>query len=352
MDFAFSEEQEMLRTAARSWLRAQYPPDRAASLADSEHGWDPQSWRELDRLGWLDPDLSMLEYAVLAEEAGYALYPGPWWSTVALAGPVLGRLPSVPTTLAWAESAAADLRSAAISAGTTATIAGGTWTLSGTKRRVPDLAVAESVLVVAAADGGIGVWQLVVPAESVVPVSTMDKTRRLAELRLESAPAELIVAPGAAGDAMAKVRRRAVALLSCEAVGIAQWALDTSSTHAKERLQFGRPIGSYQGVSHQIADVYTSLQLSRSLAYRAAWAVDTGADDVDEAVTVAAVSAGPCAVRACESAMQVLGGIGFTWDHPLHRFYKRAQWIAGFDGTGQSRRAELATVLLGPGTTS
>ena len=348
MDFAFSEEQEMLRTAARSWLKAQYPPDRAAGLADSEQGWDPQSWRELERLGWLDPDLSMLEYAVLAEEAGYALYPGPWWSTVGLAGPVLGRLPSTPTTLAWADSAAADLRSAAISTETTATDSGGTWTLSGTKLLVPDLAISESVLVVAAAEGGTGIWRLDVPTDAVLPVSTMDKTRRLAELRLDSAAAELIVEPGAAGNALAAVRRRSVALLSCEAVGIAQWALDTSSTHAKERLQFGRLIGSYQGVSHQVADVYTSLQLSRSLAYRAAWAVDTGAEDVEEAVTVAAVAAGPCAVQACESAMQVLGGIGFTWDHPLHRFYKRAQWITGFDGTGQSRRAEIAAALLDP----
>lgn len=346
MDFAFSEEQEMLRSAARSWLKAYYPADRPASLADSEQGWDPRSWRELESLGWLDPDLGMLEYAVLAEEAGYALYPGPWWSTVAMAGPILGRLPSESTTLAWAEAGAPDLRSAASASTMTATESGGTWTLSGTKLRVPDLAIVGSVLVVAGADAGSGIWQLAVPAAGVVPVSTMDKTRRLAELRLERAPAELVVPPGGAGDALAGVRRRAVALLSCEAVGIAQWALDTSSAHAKERIQFGRPIGSYQGVSHQIADVYIALQLSRSLAYRAAWAVDSAAPDVDEAVTVAALSSAASAVQACESAMQVLGGIGFTWDHPLHRFYKRAQWIAGFDGTGQSRRAEIAATLL------
>lgn len=337
----------MLRAAARSWLQAQYPTDRPASLADSADGWDPRSWQELEALGWLDPELGTLEYAVLAEEAGYALYPGPWWSTVALAGPILGGLPDEPTTLAWAEDGAPDLRSAAASSTMTASRTDDAWTLSGTKLRVPDLAIARSVLVVAAAGNGTGIWQLPTSAAVVTPLSTMDKTRRLAELRLDAAPAEPVVQPGGALQALAAVRRRAVALLSCEAVGITQRALDLAAAHAKERTQFGRPIGSFQGISHQIADVYTALQLSRSLAYRAAWAVHTDSADVDEAVSVAAVSTGAGAVHACETAIQVLGGIGFTWDHPLHRFYKRAQWIAAFDGTGRSRRAELAATLLG-----
>lgn len=347
MDFAFSEEQEMLRTAARSWLSAHYPAERPAMLADSAPGWDPESWRELSALGWLDPDLGMLEYAVLAEEAGYALYPGPWWSTVALAGPVLGALPAEPTTLAWAEDGAPDLCSAAASSTVDAAEHDSVWRLSGTKRRVPDLAIATSVLVVAQAVGGVGIWRVLIDGVSVAPVSTTDETRRFADLRLDSTDADLIVAPGQAVESLLAVRRRALALLSCEAVGIAQRALDMSSAHAKERTQFGRPIGSYQGVSHRIADIYTALQLARSLAYRAAWAVSSDAPDVDEAVSVAAVSAGEGAVHACEGAMQVLGGIGFTWDHPLHRYYKRAQWISTLDGNARAHRTELATVLLG-----
>ncbi|MBA2391066.1 MAG: acyl-CoA/acyl-ACP dehydrogenase [Geodermatophilaceae bacterium] len=346
MDFAFSEEQEMLRAAARSWLKAQYPADRMVSAADSERGWDPRSWQELDSLGWLDPGLGMLEYAVLAEEAGYALYAGPWWSTAALAAPVLGAMPDQPTTLAWAEPGTPDLRSAGRSSTMTATRAGEAWELTGSKLRVPDLAIADSVLVVAGAEGGSGIWQTQLPEHGVTPLSTMDTTRRLAGLRLDSAAATMVIEPGEASDVLVRVRRRSVALLSCEAVGIAQRALDLCSAHAKERIQFGRPIGSYQGVSHRVADVYTALQLSRSLAYWAAWAVDADAPDVDHAVTVAAVSAGEGAVRACESAIQVMGGIGFTWDHPVHRSYKRAQWIAAFDGTARSRRAEVAAALL------
>jgi len=346
VDFAFSEEQEMLRGAARSWLSSTFPPQRVAELADSQDGWDPASWSQLRRLGWLDDDLGMLELAVLAEEGGYALLPAPWWSTVALTAGVLGRVPQAPTTLAWAEPGRSDLRAAGLASATAATDADGGWQLSGTKVRVPDLAAAESVLVTAEAPGGVGIWRVAVAEGVATPRATVDLTRRLSDLVLVDAPAELVISPGGAGAALAGVRRRAVGLLACEAVGIMQRTLELATEHAQQRTQFGRPIGSYQAVSHPIADLYTALALARSLAYRAAWTVDTDAPEVDEALALAALAAGDGAVRACETAIQVLGGVGFTWDHVLHRYYKRAQWIAAFDGTTQSRRAELAAVLL------
>lgn len=347
MDFAFSAEQMLLRAAARSWLADKYPAARVARLADHEEGWDPGSWGELVALGWLDPDLGILEYAVLAEEAGYALYPGPWWSTVALAGPVLGAPPQEPATLAWAEPGVPYLRCAGRATRTTATRDGGSWTLTGQKLRVPDLGNVATTLVVAGTPDGAGIWRVATRTADVRSVSTVDATRRLGVLTLDRCPGEVVTEPGLAADPLTEVRRRAVALLACEAVGITQRALDLSSAYAKERTQFGRAIGTFQGVSHRIADIFTALQLARSLAYRAVSCLDTGTADVDEAVTVAAVSAGEGAVFACESAMQAMGGIGFTWDHPLHRFYKRAQWIAAFDGTPRSRRAELAALLLG-----
>lgn len=355
MDFAFAEEQDMLRAAAREWLTDRYPPGRVAELADSDDGWDPRSWRELTGLGWLDPDLGMLDYAVLAEEAGRALYPGPWWTTIGLGGPVLGTVPTEPTTLAWAAPGAGGLL--ALGPAVRAEPRGAGWTLAGRSLRVPDLATCVDVLVVADAPGaGVGIWSVRVGDAGVHPLSTVDGTRRLADLTLDEAAAELVVAPGRAAPVLAAVRRRASALLACEATGIAQRALDVAAAHAGTRTQFGRPIASYQAVSHRIADVYTRLQLGRSLAYRAAWAVgeaeaDSATDaaaEADTAVTLAMASAGEGAVLACESAIQVLGGIGFTWDHPIHRWYKRALWIAAFEGTRQSRRAELATVLLGP----
>jgi len=114
----------------------------------------------------------------------------------------------------------------------------------------------------------------------------------------------------------------------------------------KQRQQFGRPVGTYQGVSHRIANIFVSLELARSLAYWAAWCVSTGDPQAADACAAAKASAGEAAVFAAENAIQSMGGIGFTWDHPLHRFYKRAQWIASYDGFAREHRATLAAALL------
>ena len=181
--------------------------------------------------------------------------------------------------------------------------------------------------------------------ETVHPLSTEDRTRRLGELRLDGTPAERLDVD--AGVALRAVRRTALALLACEATGVTQRALDLAVDYAKTRTQFDRPIGSYQGVSYRLANVYMALALARSLAYRAAWCVSVDDPAQDEAVASAAVAAARAAVGGCENAIQAMGGIGFTWDHPLHRYYKRAQWIAGFDGSPTRHRAELADLVLG-----
>jgi alkylation response protein AidB-like acyl-CoA dehydrogenase len=177
----------------------------------------------------------------------------------------------------------------------------------------------------------------------VVARSTMDRTRRLGELRLDSTPARPLDAPV---DALADVRRRALALLSCEAVGVAQRALDLAASYTKERQQFGRVIGTYQGVSHRVANTFVALALARSMAYWAAWAVSENDPQADLAVAGAKVSAGEGAVFACEEAIQVHGGIGFTYEHVLHRYYKRAQWIDNFDGAPRAQRALIADALF------
>jgi alkylation response protein AidB-like acyl-CoA dehydrogenase len=349
VDFAFSEEQQWLRRAAKDWLADRYGTDKVAALADSDAGWDPAVWKELTDLGWLDPELGMLEHAVLAEETGYALLPAPWLSTVALAGPAYGEAPpGRPATLAWLDDGASSLREAALSAACRADEEVDGWRLSGGKRAVPDATAAEEAVVVARTGNGVALFRLDLAAhpETVHSLSTMDGTRRLAELRLEGTPAELLVDPSGTAAVLAAIRRRALALLACEAVGVTQRALDIAVEHVKVRTQFDRPIGSYQGVSHRLANVYMGLELARSLAYRAAWAVAAESADVDEAVATATVSAGQAAVFGCENAIQSMGGIGFTWDHPLHRFYKRAQWIEGFEGFGRAHRADLAAAIF------
>jgi alkylation response protein AidB-like acyl-CoA dehydrogenase len=137
-----------------------------------------------------------------------------------------------------------------------------------------------------------------------------------------------------------------LAALALEATGIAQWALETGVEHAKTREQFGRPIGVYQAVSHPLADTYVESELARSLAYWAAWCVAEDDEQTPIAVAAAKSYAGDVAVAACERAIQVLGGIGFTWEHPLHTYYKRSLEIQAHGGYSREQRAKIAAWLL------
>ena len=137
-----------------------------------------------------------------------------------------------------------------------------------------------------------------------------------------------------------------LAALALEAAGIAQRALEFGVEHARTREQFGRPIGVYQAVSHQLADTYVETELARSLAYWAAWCVAEGDEQAPVAVAAAKAYCGDAAVSACERSIQVHGGIGFTWEHVLHVYYKRALWIQAFGGYAREHRAQIAAWLL------
>jgi alkylation response protein AidB-like acyl-CoA dehydrogenase len=244
----------------------------------------------------------------------------------------------------------------------------GSHRLGGRKVDVPDMQLAETVVVLAVADAG----DATVPALCVVQRSTaddcadgpdgvrvtyqptLDGTRRVAQVEFDGAPVSAL----AGADCISRVRRRAFAGLAAESVGVAQRALDLAVAHASSREQFGRPIGSYQAIAHRIVDVYVAVELARSLAYRAAWWVATtedgsrvrghtvGVAEVDGACAAAKAAASDAAVQACETLIQVLGGMGMTWEHPAHRLYKRAladRWYAGSPAT---HRAVLAAALL------
>ena len=335
MDFAFSAEQEMLRAAAREYLADKVPAARMVSLAETEPAGRPAAgvteiWAGLAELGWLDLE-DFLDETVLFEEAGRAMLPVPYLSTVALARPAL--VSEQPTTLAWTEDAAPLLTS-----GSWTTRADARGRLTGSKRLVPDLALAERVVVVASD----GLYAVDVSADLVRSLSTVDKLRPLADLTLDSTPGERV------GDLelLPLIRRRAYAAYASEAVGVAQAALDLAAEHTRTRQQFGRIIGTYEAVSHQVADIYTALALARSLATWAAWTISADDPGAELACKAAKAAAGDAAVLACEKAIQVHGGIGFTYEHVLHRYYKRAQWISSFEGTGRAQRAEIASALL------
>ena len=245
--------------------------------------------------------LSFLEEAVLLEELGRALYPGPYFSTVALALPALP-----PEELSRVASGEAR------------------WSAE-VEGLVPDLALVDRVVTTEGA----------APAEGET-LETMDSTRRLGRL----APGPRDPLPGGID------RPRLRAALALEAVGIAQRALEYGIAHAKERHQFGKSIGVYQAVSHSLVDAFMATELARSLAYWAAWCVAESDPEQGAASAAAKAYASEAAVSACERSIQVLGGIGFTWEHPLHRYYKRAQWLQAFDGFPAAQRAEVADQLL------
>jgi acyl-CoA dehydrogenase-like protein len=286
-------------------------------------------------MGWLDPELGVLEHAVLAEESGFGLLPAPLFSTLALAWPMLDN--ELRGAVATGE------RSATLASAGDVTTSGDT--LSGVRRLVPDLTSVTDV-VVPTADGVFAVDVAAHP-DVVVSRSTVDRTRRLGELHLDGTPARrLDVSP----DALTEVRRRSLAWASCEAVGVAQRVLDLAADYTKTRQQFGRVIGTYQGVSHRVSNIFVQVQLGRSLAYWAAWAVAEGDVQQDTAVAAAKSAATEGAVFACENAIQAHGGIGFTWEHVLHRFYKRAQWLEAFEGFGRVHRARIAAAILDDAT--
>jgi len=304
MDFTYTPEQDALREQARAYLADRPEP----------------SWSDLAELGWTGvsiPEedggagLGFVEEAVLFEELGRALYHGPFFSTIA------ATLPALPDELR-----------AEVAAGATS------WTLAFGPL-VPDLDTADRVAVV----GGDGIYELEGAEREIL--ETTDDSRPLGVVRGGDPGRRL-----SDSNVLPEIRNRTLAALAIEACGIARRALEFAIEHATTREQFGKKIGGYQAVSHPLADAYTQLELARSLALWAAWCV--AEDDGQAAVACAAAKAyaSEAAVAVCETAIQVHGGIGFTWEHVLHRLYKRALWIESFSTSATRLRAEVASHLL------
>jgi alkylation response protein AidB-like acyl-CoA dehydrogenase len=254
------------------------------------------SMEQLTELGWVgilrSDDFGFLDAAVLFEELGRALYDGPF---------VLNEVAAQPGDDVWSIE------------------------IDGF---VPHLAQVQRVLTP-------GMEAAAAAGESV---ATVDETLRLGRLSPNGVER-------AEGD-WPEVRRRLLAALALEAVGIGSKANELAIEYVKEREQFGKKIGTYQAISHSLVDGYVAVELARSLAYWAAWAVAEGDEQADLAVAAAKSQAAEAAVQACERSIQAHGGIGFTWEHPLHRYYKRALWLEGALGYGREQRAEIAAFLL------
>ncbi len=354
MDFAFSEDQEMLRASAKDFLAKDCTPAVVRKMMDADDAYDPGLWRKVSEMGWTGLSIpeeyggigSFLDLVVVLEEAGRNLLPGPFFSTMGLAVPALleagtdAQKKEVLTAIAAGQARATvaltepsgrwDAEGVALQA----VKSGDGWKLDGVKLFVPDAGVADYVVVAARTRGsgeeGVTLFLLKGrPAGlTVTPMKTMDMTRRWYELRFEGVqvPAEAVMgAPDQGWTPLKRVLEWGAAALCAEMVGGAQHVLEESVDYAKTRQQFGKPIGIYQAVSHKLADVLLETESAKSATYYAAWAVDADAPDRALASSMAKAYVSDAYRRAAGNAIQVHGGIGFTWEHDMHLYFKRAK---------------------------
>ncbi len=377
MDFEFSNDQALLRETVARFLtdRAPIRPYVRDLLLD-ERGVTDEVWNGLAALGvtgLLVPEayggagMGMVDAAVVLEELGRFVHPGPYAasaigavSIVVLAGnatdhgtylPGLAEGSTIGTVALLEPGRRNDWREPTTRA--RATDAG--WAVSGTKVHVPDALVTDHLFVTAATPDGIGVFAVRGDADGVeiTPTATVDPTRKHSAVVFNDAGAarlggDAVAAPGAAvDDIVAEVVDRIILASILDGVGAADEALRISVEYAKERRQFDRPIGAFQAVQHLCADMLQDIELGRAAAYFAAWACDAAdATERHRAVTMAKAWAGDAFYRVGASAVQVHGGIGFTWEHDVGLFYKRLLSLQQSLGSSADHLEELAKIVL------
>jgi alkylation response protein AidB-like acyl-CoA dehydrogenase len=377
MDIGFTEEQELLRTSARRFLENECPTAFVRQRMAEPGAMTDAFWQKLAEQGWfgiLYPEalggsgLGLVDMTVLMEEMGRAVMPGPFFSTVLLGGSAILEagspdqrqewLPriaegSVKVSLAWTEPNARWDATGIVATGREAARG---FILSGTKLFVPDAHVSDAlVIAVRTRDGSTmedGVSLFLVPKDAagltVTLLPTIDETRKLCEVRLDNVAvsgAALLGGKHGGWAALARVLDRATVALCAEMCGGAQQVLDMTTAYAKIRIAFGKPIGSYQGVKHQAADMLVAIENAKSLTYYAAWAVDEGLAEAPLAVSMAKAAASDMYRKVAGTGIQLHGGIGMTWEHDLQLYFKRAKASEVCFGDASWHRERVARLL-------
>lgn len=343
MDFALSDDQEELRKVARSFLETRCPTTEVRRLEADGSGWSPELWSEMADMGWVGLALpggggDLLDLAVVFEELGRAVCPTPMFSTVALGGLTLASAGTLPDGVAEGTvrigTALADVAEDALS------LEGGgaSARVRGTAPIAYDVEGATHLLVVA---GGtlvlLGAEQ---PAVAATRLRSMSNDR-LFELRLDGAEGEVI---GDARELLAPALSRATALRCVELVGVMGRALEMAADYTRTRVQFGKPLGSFQAVQHRLADNLLDLEGARLAAYRAVWALASDPVSVRE-VAVAKAWVSDAGQRVAFGAQQVHGGIGVDMDYDLQLYFRRAKALEVELGSAPQHRARLAGTL-------
>ncbi|SHN39970.1 acyl-CoA dehydrogenase family protein [Cryptosporangium aurantiacum] len=369
MNLTFSEEQEELRASVRRFLTDKAPSEAVRRWSESDLGHDEALWQQmagqLGLQGIAVPEehggagFGPVELGIVLEEMGRALLPSPFFATVALAGQALTASGDREAQARWLPAIAEGTLTATVAVSeerggtsldavaTTATPDGSAWTLTGTKMFVVDGDSAGLLLVVARADDGLGLFTVEGTAGGVTRtrLDALDLTRRLGRVELDGTPA---VRVGPAGDATEFLRRMldlAVVAQAHEQVGGAAACLDAAVEYAKIRVQFNRPIGSFQAIKHKCADLLLEVEAARSAAYSAAW---NAAEDPAELPVSATVAGSYCAeayTHAAKENIQIHGGIGYTWEHDAHLHLRRAKSSEALFGSPRQHRSRLADLV-------
>jgi alkylation response protein AidB-like acyl-CoA dehydrogenase len=376
MDFGFSEEQGMLRKLAHDFLAKEAPMPTVRRMMEDDLGYSVETWRKMSELGWMGlifpqelggTGLCILDLVVVLEEMGRALMPGPFFSTVMLGGSSLleggndaqktryltpliaGELKA---TLAVAEAGGA-WDAAAVTA--TATADAGGFLLNGIKRFVPDAHVADLILVAARTEpskGGEGVslFAVDVPKDgvTVTTLETLDQTRKLCDVKLDQVrvgPDSLLGTRGAGSAILQRVLDRAKVALCAEMCGGAERVLEMSVEYAKVRVQFDRPIGSFQAIQHKCANMLSLVESAKAATYYGAWAVSNDVPEASLAAAMAKSYASDAYRVVTGEAIQIHGGIGFTWEHDLQLYFRRAKASELTFGDGTFHRARVAELI-------
>lgn len=375
MDFGLSEEQEMLRTSARDFLQKECPKKLVKQLDESDEGYSPELWRKMAELGWTGLPFaeeygggggSYLDLVVLLEAMGYNIVPGPFFSTVVLGGMtilaagnkeqkkrLLSEVASGKLILALAMTEP-DAKYEAASIKTTATARDGKYVINGMKLFVLDANVANYLLCVARTkstgkpENGLTIFLVdsKAPGIKCTLLKTLARDKQC-EVVFDNVavPKENIVGSLNRGWRIIQdVLQKAIVAKCAEMVGGAQAALDMAVAYAKERVQFNRPIGSFQAIQHYCANMVSDVDGSRFVTYKAAWKVSEGLPATMD-VAVAKAWTGAAYSRVTLLAHQIFGAVGFTMDHDLHLYYRRAKAGEIIFGDGAFQRAIVAREL-------
>lgn len=347
MNFEFSEEQDLLRDQARSFLSNKSNLTKVRAVLEGDQSYDQELWKGVVDLGWpaaIIPEnygglgLGYLELCVLAEELGRSLAPTPFASSVYLATVALLMFGTEAQKEAYLPKLAAGeiIGTLAVAEGNYPLVDKNLTTvfkgeqISGTKAPIADGDVADFAIVFAREEGGTSLALVDLNAAQVTrkTIKTLDPTRSHAEIVFDQAPADRLLDKGQGRAQLAQLFDRAAVLIAFEQTGGAQASLDMAREYALQRYAFGRPIASFQAIKHKLADMYIKITLARSNCYYGAWALSTNDSELPIAAATARVSATEAFHFCSKENIQVHGGMGFTWEFDCHLYYRRSKLLA------------------------